>query len=635
MAQRLKTIEYWFPELETLADLTDTNFTQITLYVPEDSVDLVFRSVVLEIIIQDGATTVANINRRQSSIQLGAAGYSAVNNTNIMTASGEQKWVSHSADFTSYFNTNWSGTSMTCDARLLIDSAGTAVWKCATAKLTVTYEYNDSATTHIKTVRLPLNAPFVQLTTTQPGTSTDTFPALDSWLPEASAVVRQTSIVIQGNQESAATTDMTLSMRLDSATTRTTQTHEKGSNAASWYRHVWQPSFDTATTHDFYLWASATDFDHPQIWMVITYEFDESSTTTVLNSLLLPMEFESPMGGPTSSDYQRATREVWIQEPETITIQECALYLHWDQAAAISGGVGARVGTGSFNMFTSVAATLAGGCGGMIRCESEIGSLSRGSNTLQADIYRTDSTNLGWNVSSWWIINYTSSRYPDGVGAHNHTVCWNLFAHGTTTADNNRTTSALSITIPETDWFMNALGLNYQYLTNTSGNAAGVVVQVERLVAEGGTKWETIYSDIAHTDAEQGIRQIWATARQVFKRWPEEPDTDRIAVQTDRRYKAYLSQGANSWDHLDLWFTYHSIVYHVIGGLSAWEGDGSGAYVRVWRSNVSTTLSLIREVVTDVGGVWSIVWYDNTDPITATGTQPAHGLVCPHFDFES
>ena len=633
MATRLKTVEYWFPELETLADLTDTNFTQITVYLPESSIT--FSSVSLAIIVQDGAASVASINRRQISLQLGSAGYSAVNNTNLVTNSGENKWVDHSGDFTSYFSTNWSGTSMTCDARLLVDSAGTSVWKCATAKLTITYEYDDAATTHVKTVRLPLNAPLTAMTTSQPGTATDNFPALDTWLPEASVNVRQTTIVIQGNQESASTTDMTLSMRLDTATTRTTQSHEKGSNASNWYRHVWQPSFTTNSAHDFYLWASATDFDHPQVWMVITYEYNNTTTTTVLNSLIFPMEFDSPMGGPTSADYQRATRDVWIQEPDTITIQECALYVHWEQAAAISGGVNLRVGTGSFNTYTSVAAVVAGGCGAMLRCESEIGSLSRGRNTVQADVYRTDSTDLGWNMSAWWIINYTSGKHSDGTGAHNHSVCWNLFAQETQAANNNITTSAVAIAFPETERYINSIGVHYQYLTNSTGNAAGVVVQTERLVAEGGNKWETVYSDISHTDPEQGIRQIWGTARSVFKRWPNDPDSDRLSIQTSRRYKLYLTQGANSWGNLDMWVTYHSIYYSVVGSLSGWNGDGSGYTVRVWRSGVSSGWEIVEEITTAVGGSWSCFWYDDTDRIIVTGSQPypEHAVVFPGYDF--
>jgi hypothetical protein len=341
------------------------------------------------------------------------------------------------------------------------------------------------------------------------------------------------------------------------------------------------------------------------------------------------------MGGPTSADYQRATRDLWIQEPETISIQECALFVHWDQAAAISGGVNLRVGTGSFTTYTSVAASVAGGCGAMLRCESEISALSRGRNTLQADVYRTDSTNLGWNMSAWWIINYTSGKHSAGTGVHNHSVCWNLFAQETQAANNNITTSAVAISFPETERFINSLGVNYQYLTNSAGNAAGVVVQVERLGAEGGNKWETIYSDISHTDPEQGIRQIWGTARKVFKRWPNDPDSDRLSIQTSRRYKLYLTQGANSWGTLDMWLTYHSIYYFVDGSLSGWHGDGSGYSVKVWRSGVSSGWEIVEELTTDVGGSWSCYWYDDTDRIIVTASlpYPARATVFPAYDF--
>ncbi len=619
MAIRLKTIEYWFTELETLSDLTDTNFSQITVFIPESSVT--FKSVTTDIIIQDGAATVANINRRQSSIQLGSAGYSAIDNTNLVTSSGENKWVDHTANFTTYFSTNWSGTSMTCDARILVDSSGTSIWKSATAKLTITYTYDDTSTTHIKTVRMPLSAPTTQMATTQ-GSAIDTIPALDTWLPENSVDIKQTTIIIQGNEESSGTTDMTLSMRIDTDTTRVTQTHEKGSNASNWYRHVWKPSFATNSTHDFYLWASVTDFDHPQVWMVITYEYDDSATSTVLNSVILPMEFESPMGGPTSADYQRATRDLWIQEPETITLQRSALFIHWDQAAPISG-INIRVGTGSFSAFTSIASMVAGGCGAMLRCENEITSLVRGRNTLQADIYRTDTVDLGWNVSSLWMINYTSTKHANGTGAHNHSICWNLFAQDTSDANNDRITPAVTIDLPETERFITSIGVNYKYLTSASSNAGGVVIQVERLVAEGGNKWDTIYSDTSHSDPEQGIRQIWGTARSIFKRWPNDPDSDRLSLTSSaRRYALYLTLGANSWGNLDMWITYHSIYYTVLGYLVGWNGDGSGYHIKVWRSGVSSGWEIVEEITTDVEGSWTCLWYDNTDRIIVTAAKP-------------
>lgn len=608
MATRLKTIEYYLEEMNSISDNTATNFTQITIDIPEGSPD--FRSVTLEMIWHDAATVTNNTNSRSLGVQLGSAGYTTVTNSNTITQSGEDVWYQFAAGFADYFNTNWSGTSMTFDARATIDSGATSPnLRAVTCKLTVTYAYDDTSTTHVKTVRVPLFASYTQLGTSKPGTAQATIPALDTWLPEASVSIKQIAVVIQGNEESAATTDSSLTMEIDSLGTRTTATHEKGRNTASWYRHAWHPSFATNASHSFYLWASITDYDHPQVWMVITYTFDASTTTTVMNSLVLPMELDSPAGGPTSTDWQTATRYLYIEEPGTITMKESALYVHYEERAAITG-LNARIAGDSFHALTSVAATVAGGCGFMLPdAESHI-TLARGKNELSAHVYRTDTTDLGWNMSSWWIVNYTSGKASDGVGAHNHTVIRNLFTHDTSASDNNRTTSAVSPSIPETNWFMNSVGLNYQYITNTTGNPTGVSVQVERLSGEGGIKWEQIYNDSADSDPEVGVHHCWATARSIFYRWPGDPGEGRIPIQTDRRYKVYLAFGANSWDHLDLYMTYHSITFAVGGDISG--SNGGTVAVALHRDG---TGEKVLETSRVGDGAYSFTWYDDTEDL--------------------
>jgi hypothetical protein len=57
----VKTVEYWFPELAAVADKTDVDFTQITLYLPENAKSFV--SVTLECIIQDAEASSTNVNR--------------------------------------------------------------------------------------------------------------------------------------------------------------------------------------------------------------------------------------------------------------------------------------------------------------------------------------------------------------------------------------------------------------------------------------------------------------------------------------------------------------------------------------------------------------------------------------------
>ncbi len=605
MATRLKTIEYYLDEMDSISDNTDTNFNQITIDIPESSPD--FRSVTLEIMWHDASTVTNNTSRRQLSVQLGSAGYTSVNNTNTITQSGEDIWLQFAANFTAYFNTNWSGTSMTFDARALIDSAATApIIRAITCKVTVTYAYDDTSTTHIKTVRIPLFGSYGALTTSKPGTPNATIPLFDTWLPEDSVSIKHMAVVIQGNEESAGTVDMSMTMQIDALTSRTTPLHEKGRATSSWYRHTWnQNSLDTSTSHEFYLWASVTDFDHPQVWMIVTYTFNATNTTTVMNSLILPMEFDSPAGGPTSSDWQRAWRDVWIEEPGTITIKETAIFIHYEQRAAVSG-LNARMATDSFHAITSVGTVVAGGCGFMLPGGQGLFSLSRGKNTGYADIYRTDTTDLVWNISSWWMLNYTSGKATDGVGAHNHTVIRNLFTHDTVNADNNCTTPAVSPSIPETNWFMNSCGLNYQYLTNTTGNPTGISIQVERLTAEGGIKWEQIYNDSADSDPEVGIRQCWATARKVFFRWPGDPGEERIAIQTDRRYKVYTAFGANAWDHLDLYMTYHSITFTASGTVTG--SAGGTVEIGLYRTTGEKVLSTSRSG----NGVYSFTWYDNT-----------------------
>jgi hypothetical protein len=609
MATRLKTIEYVFSELSAATDNTDTNFTQITIDIPETVVS--FRSVHLEVMW--GYSPLDNTTRRQLSMRLGSNAYTSVNNTSTITDSGENQWLQMGALFTDYFNTNWSGTSMTCDARVLINSTTDDI-RSVTARLKITYSFDDTATTQVKTVRLPLFTDYNALSTSKPGTANDTIPALDSWLPENSISIKQMSIIVQGNEETTSTTDMDLSMQIDSGTSYTSPTHENNSACGRWYRHIWLLSFDTSTTHNFYIWASQADFDHPQAWLNITYTFNASATTTVLNSLVLPMEFNSPAGGPTSADWQRAERDLWVSEPNTITLKESALYVNWDQRAAIAG-LAMRIGSNAFQAISSVTNVAAGGFGCMLPDVQDVyTSFGRGKNTFVADIYRTDLVDLCWNLSSWWLINYTSGVSSKGLNAHNHSVCKTLFTHDTTSPDNNRTTTELNADIPENYWFMNSIGINYIYLTNTSGNPSGVTVQTERLTSEGGLAWEPLYSDISETDPEVGVRQSWSTSRNIFKRWSQDNFSNRLSIQVNRRYKSYLNLNAQSWDILDLWMTYHTITFDVSGSLSGYSGDGSNISVTFYRSGSNET---VLNITSSAGGNFSDKWYDNTLPLFA------------------
>ncbi|MBP5993638.1 MAG: hypothetical protein KA731_01895, partial [Candidatus Moranbacteria bacterium] len=398
MATRLKTVKYAFPALAALTNNTLTTLTQITVYLPETGTKT-FRSVVAHITMNDIITaTGGSLTTKTLNCRVGAAAYTSIANANTLTNSGENASFWLSADYTSHFTTNWTGASMTCDFQLQINqSTGTTtgmVNVCVT--LDITYEYDDTSTTHVKTVMIPLNAPVGAIATA--ATTYDTIPVLDTYLPEASKVYRDISVVIQGNEHrNAATTDHTMTLRIGTATV-TTGNYEGALATDRFFRYVWNATTaypSTAATQTWQPTATVARVNHSQAYLVVTYEFAPGSSSTIMNSVMLPMDLASPMGGTTSADYQRGTRELFIEEPTTITTSRVAYYVFWQQIAAIST-LNFRIGTGSFVAYTDTASVLAGSNAAMVRNDAAF-TLARGRNTLNFDVYRSDAADFGWN----------------------------------------------------------------------------------------------------------------------------------------------------------------------------------------------------------------------------------------------
>jgi len=616
MATRLKTVKYAFPALASLVNNTLTTLTQITVYLPESS--KVFRKVVAHVTMDDIVTASGgSLTTKTMGLRVGAAGYTSIANANTLTTSVENASFWLSADFTSHFTTNWSGSSMTCDFQLQINqSSGTTLGMvnvCVT--LDITYEYDDTSATHVKTVMIPLNAPVGAIATT--ATTYDTIPALDTYLPEASKAYRNIHLVMQGNEARATTaTSHTLTIRVGAASV-TTGNYEGTLASDRFFRYVYNltstyPS--TAATQTFQPTATVARVNHFQAYLVVTYEFDPAATTSAMNSVMLPMDIASPMGGTTASDYQRGTRELWIEEPGTITTSRVAYYHFWQQMTAIST-LNFRVGTGSFVAYTDTASVLCGANGAMVRNDAAF-TLARGRNTLNFDVYRSDTTDFGWNACGYWIINYTSSVATAGIGAHNHTVEWGLQQNGTGAAASNYTVAATAPVIPETDYFITALGT--QLIVASSGVVApsGYVVMAERLVAEGGMEWEPVYTDSSQTDPEIGTFLMYSQMRTLFKRFPDDADPDRIDVETARRWRVHIngSTTVNAWVSLGVIMTYHTITYTVADNITGFAGTVS---IDLHRSDENTKQpgELVKSTTRSGDGPFSFSWYDNTEEL--------------------
>jgi hypothetical protein len=622
MATRQKTVEFAHPPLAAMVDNTLTNSAQISVFLPESG--KTFRKVWAVVTCNQTATAQGNVLTRRLQCRLGAAGYTTHTNSNLYTGSGEDIQAHHAVDLTAHFVTNWAGTSMTFDSQTLMDGTATAVaWTNVCVKLYVTYDYDDTSATQIKTVYIPLDMPRIALATTKPGTALAVIPALDTELPEASKVYRNSFITVQGNQHRAAVTDLTLRLQLDSTTQHDTGIFEGVGSTAYFYRYIWDcPTLDPAIAMDFFAWASATDFDHQQAWLTVTYEFDAAAANRMFVSVMLPMEIASPMGGTAAADFQRGTRELWVQEPGTITTRQAAFFCFWDQAAPVAG-LNMRIGTGSFLAYSDVAAQLAGSNAAMVRNDAAV-TLARGKNTFSFYVYRTDTVDLGLNVSGFWIVNYTADKPTLGYGAANRTVRNNMGAVFEGGANIIRSVPAFSPNIASANYFINSVGVNYQYVTNTAGTAAGVAITAERLAAEGGLEWEPIYTDIAQTDPETGLHECWATARYLFRRWPGDTAPERVNIETDRRYRAVLANGCFSFDYLDMLVTYHNITYTCADSLSG--GFSGTVNLELHRAG---TGEKVLETTRSGDGAFSFDWYDNTEEmyvVASDGTRVGRSL---------
>ena len=356
--------------------------------------------------------------------------------------------------------------------------------------------------------------------------------------------------------------------------------------------------------------------NHAAFTMLVVFTFDSTSANSGNISLLLPMDFDSPMGGITSGDYQKATRELWIQEPTTITTQKSAFRFYWEQISAISALYFA-CGTQAFVSYTDTAATLCGGNCMQKTCDDNI-TYARGRNELSASVYRTDTTDKGWNLSGMWIVNYLCGKPTNGWGEANRTVMWNIDVIGATAnqaVSAERTLAATAPIIPETDYFINGLGLLTQVTTSGTTAMYSYSVFVERLVAEGGIIWERVYANPTHDDAEAGLRTFIAQMRTFFKRWNGDPGDDRMDLETSRRWRVYSGQNTTAYWTMTIMMTYHTITKTVSGTVT---GSGGGTvYLYLHRADDNTNQAGEKVLATSRSGngAFSFTWYDNTENV--------------------
>jgi 6-phosphogluconolactonase (cycloisomerase 2 family) len=362
MALRTKTIEYAYPlSTASVSGSTARDFTSINISIPETPT---FESVILEVSCYDNGNTATSVTDVLIGISLGAIARDDSTVTQTITNSGENQGLIFTRDVTSYFQTNWLGTTMASDCRLTI--TGMITNNC-TAKLIITYQWNDTAnTTRIKTVRIPIdgnNSGLINSLIKVGRVSNPQIPNLDSWLPESSKVYRDIffeSYMHTG--KAAGTNDRTLSLNF-TGSTLLDATYEAALASDFMIKRIDKllGSISTSSTSDVYAQTSNVDMPFTCLSgiLVVTYEYDHSTSTRIMNSIMMPCIDESGwIGGPTTNDESRFTRRIWVEEPGTITLEQSAVMISTIDAGAIN--LDLTIGNQSPRLYSHPATTRCG-----------------------------------------------------------------------------------------------------------------------------------------------------------------------------------------------------------------------------------------------------------------------------------
>jgi hypothetical protein len=646
MAIRTKTIEYAFPASEaSVAAATARAFTQITVYIPETT-NRTFKSCFLIVYVQDNVTTAASPTSWRIQAAVGGAALDTTGDgaalTDTITNTGEQCAWMFTRDVTSLFTADtgaggWMNatpaTSRAFDCTITIATSSTINASC---KLVITYDYDDSATTKIKTVKIPIESATGARTTSLVEIGTNQVPLLDNFLPEASKTYRDIFFEIYCNDGTATSgaADFTLGLALDAEAADNTGTIEAGLLSARSMYYIWKRTdMTTNAAHAFKASVSSTaggTFDCLGAILVVTYEYNESSTSTVINSLQLPaFDAAGFLGGSTSTDLSRATKSFFIEEPASITLVQSGVQVFLIDSAAVTLNI--KCGSQTARAYTLPSRTMCGGWGLIHRIDSGGAqgagiTLASGLNTLTMDLYSgsTTSGSIGTASSAILYLNYTSGKSAASGGTcnHNHTVQW--FSQKTIADTINREYTAFAPVINETSYYLNSVG--YEILsfctTPTTSVSLGyfcLTLKAEYKSGEGPADgWCEIYSGLFLSDNEEGVHIQVGKALDNFLRYPTDPDTNRMNIETSRKYR--LEAVVPMYTSFYMFYTYHTITKTISGTVTGYTGDGSGITVEAHRTD---TDEKIGSTTTAAGGTYSITWYDNTINVYTHARQDA------------
>lgn len=645
MATREKTVEIPFvtntatlATNTTLGTATVHTFAAVTLALPESGKTM--RSVVLRVHARGGEpTTARRFDGVRIGVQIDAVAFNDVDLTGTgITNTGDHWSVFADRDVTSYFVTNYTGTSHTVGARVAFETDVADVVANISCYLIVTYSYDDTSATHAKTVRIGMEGITGFLPTTansdlRGSAGSGQIPLLDNFLPEASKTIDHIWFEVRATDGGAATTDFNCNYSIDAGATATRATLEQGLNTSVRFFDIWVQTgvMTTSSAHDFEAWSSlASRFQRMNAVLCVTYRFTISGTSTVLNSLRIPLRtLPMPINSTAAGDQDVFERVVWIQEPTTITLVQSSLLCFYEANGAgnltisVSGhdAAGGSQGTTSAT-YTNTAFVQSGSHCLQHRLDLAHGgtaiTLGRGKNTIRVKVFCA-TANAVHGFGGYLLLNYTSGVATDGVGAHNQTTDWQLATildgtiAGTATREVDTTNQRTPIITPA-EYFLTANSVQVE--TNSSATG-GFGVFDEQLAGEGPEDGWNLYDNVLSVkDGEFGNDTFIFASADTWIRYPNAPASAAgiLNIETARKVRIYGNTLQQS--SIRRCVTLHSIFTNVTGNIT----NSAGGTVNIILSD-KLTGEVLRVTTRTGNGSYSIPWYDNTREVIVTAYE--------------
>lgn len=628
-ANRVKTVEYMLPNIlnqvtQSASAGSYTDSADLTVYVPETT-----SRTILGARLEVTAYNYLYANSSNVSgwgIRCSCDGGSNWTNATIASAlneSDENYTYVMTADVTAEFTARFSGASDTVRwGYYIYGTATTTGWSNASCKLILTYEYDDTAhSTRVKTVHIPIESINARLTTSYAeicqGTAVNQIPQLTGagspFLPEASVTLRQVFLELWGNTIPNSTTDGALTLRLDTGgTTYAYNTIDNTQDSSSTLRVMWDISAETFTAAKalYAVVTGTTMIGFLGGWLTVTYEYDHSSSTTILNSLVMGLG-EDSNNVLASGDKSMVSVTRSLQEPGTLALKQSGIWITY-QSGNTSDTFTFNAGSQATTGYTP---TADGSMCGMASIVQRIDaganrgaalSIARGENTFTAEWYVGTANRIG-DVSCLMMLNYTSDKASGGDGVHAHSCYFPLFASNRALGTIVQAAATVAPKIIETNyWLMSVVPMIY--ITGIGVALDSLLLTVERLGTEspaGG--WEELFSSIFTNVGENGCWINNGVCRFAFKRWPNDTDTSRMDIEGNRQWRIV---GTTKQYGLGVWVTWHSHTYTIAGTVSGYvDADGAGLTVGVHRAD---TGEFVGNATTTSGGAYTFTWYDNT-----------------------